>query len=34
MIAVEIGGHNGLQSMLLGATSNLDVPVIDGDWSM
>ncbi|KAI0974627.1 hypothetical protein F4678DRAFT_470593 [Xylaria arbuscula] len=32
MIAVEIGGHNGLQSMLLGASSNLDVPVVDGDW--
>ncbi|KAI3328960.1 hydantoinase [Xylariaceae sp. AK1471] len=32
MIAVEIGGHNGLQSMLLGASSNLDIPAIDGDW--
>ncbi|KAI0409685.1 hydantoinase [Xylaria palmicola] len=32
MIAVEIGGHNGLQSMLLGASSNLDVPTVDGDW--
>ncbi|KAI1368059.1 hypothetical protein F5Y08DRAFT_21743 [Xylaria arbuscula] len=32
MIAVEIGGHNGLQSMLLGSSSNLNVPAIDGDW--
>jgi DUF917 family protein len=32
MIAIEIGGHNGLQSMLLGASSNLDVEVVDGDW--
>ncbi|RWA14274.1 hypothetical protein EKO27_g784 [Xylaria grammica] len=32
IIAVEIGGHNGLQSMLLGASSNLNVPAVDGDW--
>ncbi|TGJ81762.1 hypothetical protein E0Z10_g7000 [Xylaria hypoxylon] len=32
MIAIEIGGHNGLQSMLLGASSNLNVPAVDGDW--
>ncbi|GAP86113.1 putative hydantoin utilization protein A [Rosellinia necatrix] len=32
MIAVEIGGHNGLQSMLLGASPNLDIPAVDGDW--
>ncbi|KAI0466412.1 hypothetical protein F4859DRAFT_300001 [Xylaria cf. heliscus] len=32
MIAVEIGGFNGLQSMLLGASSNLDIPAVDGDW--
>ncbi|KAI0100329.1 hydantoinase [Nemania sp. FL0031] len=32
MIAIEIGGHNGLQSMLLGARSNLDLPAVDGDW--
>ncbi|KAI1280947.1 hypothetical protein F5Y07DRAFT_313578 [Xylaria sp. FL0933] len=32
MIAVEIGGNNGLQSMLLGASSNLDIPAVDGDW--
>ncbi|KAI1176969.1 hydantoinase [Nemania sp. FL0916] len=32
MISVEIGGHNGLQSMLLGASTNLDIPAVDGDW--
>ncbi|RYC62997.1 hypothetical protein CHU98_g3227 [Xylaria longipes] len=32
MIAIEIGGNNGLQSMLLGASSNLDIPTVDGDW--
>ncbi|OAA55784.1 hydantoinase [Niveomyces insectorum RCEF 264] len=32
MIAVEIGGGNGLQSMLLGASTLLDRPVVDGDW--
>jgi DUF917 family protein len=32
IISVEIGGHNGLQSMLLGASTNLDMPTVDGDW--
>ncbi|KAH8905280.1 DUF917-domain-containing protein [Coniochaeta sp. PMI_546] len=32
MIAIEIGGMNGLQSMILGASSNMDIPVVDGDW--
>lgn len=32
MIALEIGGGNGLQGMILGASSNMDVPVVDGDW--
>lgn len=32
MIAVEIGGGNGLQGMILGASTNMDVPVVDGDW--
>ncbi|KAI0200192.1 hydantoinase [Astrocystis sublimbata] len=32
MISIEIGGHNGLQSMMLGASSNLDIPAVDGDW--
>ncbi|CAK5262863.1 unnamed protein product [Mycena citricolor] len=32
VIALEIGGGNGLQGMLLGASSNLNVPTVDGDW--
>ncbi|ROV90975.1 hypothetical protein VSDG_07718 [Cytospora chrysosperma] len=32
MIALEIGGGNGLQGMILGASSNMDVPCVDGDW--
>ncbi|ROW08718.1 hypothetical protein VPNG_06414 [Cytospora leucostoma] len=32
MIALEIGGGNGLQGMILGASVNMDVPCVDGDW--
>ena len=32
MIAVEIGGANGLQGMVLGSSRNMDVPAVDGDW--
>lgn len=32
MIALEIGGANGLQSMILGASGMMDLPVVDGDW--
>ncbi|EKG14196.1 hypothetical protein MPH_08649 [Macrophomina phaseolina MS6] len=32
MIALEIGGGNGLQGMILGASSNMDIPTVDGDW--
>lgn len=32
MIALEIGGGNGLQGLILGASANMDVPVVDGDW--
>ncbi|RYP55742.1 hypothetical protein DL770_010888 [Monosporascus sp. CRB-9-2] len=32
MIAVEIGGDNGLQSMIIGASTNMDLPAVDGDW--
>ena len=32
MIALEIGGGNGLQGMILGASSNMDLPCVDGDW--
>ncbi|KAK3329913.1 hypothetical protein B0H66DRAFT_635022 [Apodospora peruviana] len=32
MIALEIGGGNGLQGMTLGASTNMDIPCVDGDW--
>lgn len=34
MISVEIGGGNGLQSMILGASGvgGMDLPAVDGDW--
>lgn len=32
MIALEIGGGNGLQGMILGASTNMNLPVVDGDW--
>lgn len=32
MIALEIGGGNGLQGMTLGASVNMDLPCVDGDW--
>lgn len=32
IISLEIGGGNGLQSMVLGASTNLDVATVDGDW--
>lgn len=34
MISIEIGGGNGLQAMILGASgeSGMDLPAIDGDW--
>ncbi|KAK3948381.1 hypothetical protein QBC32DRAFT_381448 [Pseudoneurospora amorphoporcata] len=32
MIALEIGGGNGLQGMTLGASTNMNVPCVDGDW--
>ncbi|KAI5248631.1 DUF917-domain-containing protein [Aureobasidium subglaciale] len=32
MIALEIGGGNGLQGMILGASSNMNLPTVDGDW--
>lgn len=32
MIAVEIGGGNGLQAMILGASTNMNIPAVDGDW--
>ncbi|KAK9771334.1 hypothetical protein AB5N19_07690 [Seiridium cardinale] len=34
MISIEIGGGNGLQAMILGASgeSGMDLPAVDGDW--
>ncbi|TQV92223.1 hydantoinase [Cordyceps javanica] len=32
VVSVEIGGGNGLQSMILGSTTNMNLPVVDGDW--
>lgn len=32
MIAIEIGGGNGLQGMTLGASTYMDIPAVDGDW--
>jgi N-methylhydantoinase A/oxoprolinase/acetone carboxylase beta subunit/DUF917 family protein len=32
MIALEIGGGNGLQGMILGASANMDLPCVDADW--
>jgi DUF917 family protein len=32
MIALEIGGANGLQGLTLAASTNMDIPCVDGDW--
>ncbi|GJN82616.1 hypothetical protein PLIIFM63780_006158 [Purpureocillium lilacinum] len=32
MIAIEIGGGNGLQGMQLGASNYMNLPAVDGDW--
>ncbi|KAK8139057.1 hydantoin utilization protein A [Apiospora sp. TS-2023a] len=32
VIALEIGGGNGLQGLILGASIHMDIPVVDGDW--
>ncbi|GFP54910.1 putative D-/L-hydantoinase subunit A [Trichoderma asperellum] len=32
MISIEIGGGNGLQAMILGASTNMNLPAVDGDW--
>ncbi|UNI17458.1 hypothetical protein JDV02_003799 [Purpureocillium takamizusanense] len=32
IIAIEIGGGNGLQGMQLGASNYMNVPAVDGDW--
>ncbi|KAM5370621.1 hypothetical protein ACJZ2D_008447 [Fusarium nematophilum] len=32
VIPLEIGGGNGLQGLIIGASTALDIPAIDGDW--
>ncbi|KAL0577980.1 hypothetical protein V5O48_004018 [Marasmius crinis-equi] len=32
VIDLEIGGGNGLQGLILGASTNMDIPTVDGDW--
>ncbi|KAK7044090.1 hypothetical protein VNI00_007806 [Paramarasmius palmivorus] len=32
VIDLEIGGGNGLQGLILGASTNMNIPTIDGDW--
>ncbi|KAL1742325.1 hypothetical protein HDZ31DRAFT_66082 [Schizophyllum fasciatum] len=32
VIALEIGGGNGMQGLLIGASTNMDIPTVDGDW--
>jgi DUF917 family protein len=32
IIPIEIGGSNGLQGLVLGASTNMNVPCVDGDW--
>ncbi|KAH8706438.1 hypothetical protein BGZ61DRAFT_349954 [Ilyonectria robusta] len=32
MISVEIGGANGLGGLVLGCSTSMDIPTVDGDW--
>ncbi|KAF2033121.1 hypothetical protein EK21DRAFT_98439 [Setomelanomma holmii] len=32
VIHLEIGGGNGLQGLIIGSSTALDIPAIDGDW--
>lgn len=32
VIALEIGGGNGLQGMILGSSTLMNLPTVDGDW--
>ncbi|KAK7951234.1 uncharacterized protein PG986_006962 [Apiospora aurea] len=32
VISLEVGGGNGLQGLILGASANMDIPTVDGDW--
>jgi hypothetical protein len=32
ILPIEIGGGNGLQGLILGASTEMDIPCVDGDW--
>jgi DUF917 family protein len=32
VIPLEIGGGNGLQGLIIGASKNMDIPAVDADW--
>jgi DUF917 family protein len=32
VIPLEIGGGNGLQGLIIGASTAMDIPAVDGDW--
>lgn len=32
VMGVEIGGANGLQTLLWGSSKNFDRPIVDADW--
>ncbi|KAK7422720.1 hypothetical protein QQX98_001508 [Neonectria punicea] len=32
MISVEVGGANGLGGLILGCSTSMDIPTVDGDW--
>jgi DUF917 family protein len=32
VIPLEIGGGNGLQGLIIGASTAMNIPAIDGDW--
>ncbi|KAM5351794.1 hypothetical protein ACJ41O_004517 [Fusarium nematophilum] len=32
MISVEVGGANGLGGLILGCSTHMDIPTVDGDW--
>ncbi|KAF4980912.1 hypothetical protein FZEAL_3197 [Fusarium zealandicum] len=32
MISIEVGGANGLGGMILGSSTHMDIPTVDGDW--
>lgn len=32
MISIEVGGANGLGGMILGCSTSMDIPTVDGDW--